>query len=53
CKTIEVKPELGYLTYAEGTVPTPYGPVIVKARKDTSGKTLVDVKAPKGIKIKK
>lgn len=53
CKTIEVKPELGYLSYAEGTVPTPYGPVAVKARKDASGKTLVDVKAPKGVKVKK
>ena len=53
CKTIEVKPELGYLSYAEGTVPTPYGPVSVKASKDASGKTIVDVKAPKGVKVKK
>ena len=51
CKTIQVKPQLGYLTYAEGTVPTPCGPVVVKARKDSSGKTIVDINAPKGIKI--
>lgn len=53
CKTIEVKPNLGNLTFAEGTVPTPYGPVSVKARKDESGKTVVSVKAPKGVKVNK
>ena len=53
CKTIEVKPNLGNLAFAEGTVPTPYGPVSVKARKDESGKTVVSVKAPKGVKVNK
>ena len=53
CKTIEVKPNLAYLTHAEGTVPTPYGPVSVKAHKDATGKTVVSVKAPKGVKVKK
>jgi len=51
CRTIEVKPNLGSLSYAKGTVPTPYGPVSVEAHKDPSGKTVVDVKAPKGVKV--
>lgn len=53
CKTVEVKPELGNLEFAEGTVPTPKGPLYVKAYKDMAGNTKVDVKAPKGIKVKK
>lgn len=51
CKTVEVKPHLGDLAYAEGTVPTPYGPLAVKASKDASGKTVCSVKAPKGVKV--
>lgn len=51
CKTVEVKPHLGDLAYAEGTVPTPYGPLAVKAHKDASGKTVCSVKAPKGVKV--
>lgn len=50
-KKVQVKPHLGSLTYAEGTVPTPNGPVYVKAVKNAAGKTVVDVKAPKGVKI--
>lgn len=53
CKTIEVKPNLGELSFAEGTVPTPLGPVVVKAHRDANGRTLVDVKAPKGVKVRK
>ena len=51
CKTVEVKPHLGDLAYAEGTVPTPYGPLSVKATKDAKGKTVCTVKAPKGVKV--
>lgn len=53
CKTVEVKPELGPLAYAEGSIPTPYGPLEVKAKKDAAGKTIVSVKAPKGVKVKR
>ncbi len=53
CKTVEVKPELGNLQFAEGTVPTPRGPLYVKAYKDKAGNTKVDVKAPNGIKVRK
>lgn len=53
CRRVEVKPNLGYLSFAEGSVPTPKGPVYVKAFKDSSGHVKCSVKAPKGIKIKK
>ena len=53
CSTIEVKPNLGFLTFAEGTVPTPKGPVTVKVSKEPSGKLRCEVKAPKGIKVVK
>ncbi len=53
CKTVEVKPNLCDLEFAEGTVPTPYGPLTVKARKDAKGKTVCTVKAPKGVKVVK
>lgn len=51
CLTVEVKPNLGSLDYAEGTVPTPKGPITVSARKNAGGKTVVAVSAPKGVKI--
>ena len=53
CKTVEVKPHLGDLAFVEGTVPTPYGPLSVKAHKDAKGKTVCTVKAPKGVKVVK
>lgn len=53
CRTVEVQPHLGSLTFAEGTVPTPKGPLYVKAYKDDNGKVKCDVKAPKGVKVLK
>lgn len=51
CRIVEVRPTLGRLEYAEGTVPTPYGPIEVKVSRDSKGKTVVKAKAPKGVKI--
>lgn len=51
CSQVEVKPHLGDLTYAEGTVPTPKGPIYVKVSKDAAGKTELIVKTPKGVKV--
>lgn len=51
CKVIEIRPHLGDLKYAEGTFPTPFGVVKIKNTKLTNGKTLIDVVAPKGVKI--
>lgn len=51
CKVIRVVPNLGDLSFAEGTFPTPYGIVKVKHEKLINGtvKTLID--APKEIKV--
>ena len=53
CKTVEVCPHLGDLSFVEGTVPTPYGPLKVEAHKDAKGKTVCTVNAPKGVKVVK
>ncbi|MFA6701216.1 MAG: alpha-L-rhamnosidase C-terminal domain-containing protein [Dysgonamonadaceae bacterium] len=50
-KTIEVKPHLGDLKYAEGTFPTPYGIVKVKHVKQVDGRIKSEINAPKGVKI--
>lgn len=51
CKTLEIKPLLGDLKWAEGTYPTPYGDVYVKheVNEDNSIKTYI--KAPDEINI--
>lgn len=49
---IKVKPALGNLEFAEGTVPTPYGNIYVKhTAEGNSVKT--DIKLPKGIELLK
>lgn len=53
CKVIEIKPNLGDLSFAEGSFPTPIGVVKVKHVKDAAGKIKTTVEAPKGIKILK
>lgn len=50
-KTIQVKPHLGDLKYAEGTFPTPYGIVKVKHVKQVDGRIKSEINAPKGVKI--
>lgn len=51
CKIIEVKPNLGDLSFAEGSFPTPLGVVKVKHVKQANGKIKTTVNAPKGIKV--
>lgn len=50
-KAYTVKPHLGKLTFAEGTFPTKYGMIYVKHTKDSSGRILSQIKAPKEIMI--
>lgn len=50
-KVIRVKPNLGNLNYAEGTFPTPYGPLYVKHTKQPDGTVKSKIKPPKGVKI--
>jgi len=51
CRTLQIKPDLGDLEWAEGVYPTPLGDVKVKVWKDGSGETLWKVDAPEEIKI--
>jgi alpha-L-rhamnosidase len=50
CKVIRIKPNLGDLTFAEGTFPTPYGILSVKHTL-LNGKVKTEIKAPRGVKI--
>ncbi|MDE6398108.1 MAG: alpha-L-rhamnosidase, partial [Clostridiales bacterium] len=49
CGKIRVRPDLGDLQYARGSIATPYGKLTVHAEKDGSGKTITHVDAPAGI----
>ena len=50
-KVIRVKPNLGTLEFAEGTLPTPFGIVRVKHQKQADGKIKSEIDAPKEITI--
>ncbi len=51
CKKIRIAPELGDLSYAKGTFPTPYGVLTVSHTKNTDGTIHTEVTAPKEIEI--
>ena len=51
CRKISVRPDLGDLTFARGSIATPYGKVTVMAQKDENGKVNVHVDAPKDVEI--
>ena len=52
CKEMEIKPRLGFLKFAKGVYPTPSGEIKIYAEKKKD-KTVVDISAPKDIKILK
>ncbi|RYE25233.1 MAG: alpha-L-rhamnosidase [Sphingobacteriaceae bacterium] len=51
CKVVAIKPDLGDLSFAEGTFPTPLGLISVKHVRKADGTIRSDIKAPAGIKI--
>ncbi len=51
CKVIRVKPNLGDLTFAEGSYPTPLGVVRVRHERKPDGTVTSDIKAPDGVKV--
>lgn len=51
CKVLRVRPHLGDLAWAEGSFPTPMGPVFVRHEKGKDGRVHSTIKAPKGVKI--
>ncbi len=50
-RVVLVRPNLGDLTFAEGTFPTPYGVIHVKHTRQANGKINSEIEAPKEIKI--
>lgn len=51
CAMVRVKPFLGDLSWAEGALPTPKGPVKVRVDKKPDGTLDVKIDAPAGVKI--
>ncbi|MEO5998043.1 MAG: alpha-L-rhamnosidase C-terminal domain-containing protein [Chitinophagaceae bacterium] len=51
CRTIEIKPHLGDLTFVEGSFPTPYGIVKVKHTKLANGTIQSVISGPKEVRI--
>ena len=50
-KTVLIKPNLGNLKFAEGTLPTPYGEIYVKHTRLSNGEIKSEIKAPRMVKI--
>jgi hypothetical protein len=51
CKVVRVKPNLGDLTFAEGSYPTPLGVIRVRHERKPNGTIASDITAPDGVKI--
>jgi hypothetical protein len=50
-KKVLVKPNLGYLEWAEGTYPTPWGEIYVRHEKNEKGEIESEVRAPSQVEI--
>ncbi len=50
-KVVRVSPNLGDLTFVEGTYPTPYGEIFVRHEKQADGTVKSEIKAPDEVKI--
>ncbi|MDE7395196.1 MAG: hypothetical protein K2M95_03645 [Clostridiales bacterium] len=51
CRKISVRPDLGELTFARGSIATPYGKITVHAEKDKNRNTVTQIEAPEEIRI--
>lgn len=51
CRKVRVKPDLGDLTYAKGTYPTPYGVISVSHEKMPDGSIKTEISAPAEVEI--
>jgi hypothetical protein len=49
CKRVRVAPNLGNLQWAEGSYPTPLGPIRVRHERQSDGTISSRVDAPKGV----
>lgn len=51
CRTLRIRPHLGSLLWAEGSWPTPFGPVSIRHEKHADGSISSNINAPAGVKI--
>lgn len=52
-KRVRIVPQLGNLRWAEGTYPTPHGPIHVRHERLSDGTIKSKVKTPNGVKVEK
>ncbi|MBB3111759.1 hypothetical protein FHS18_003827 [Paenibacillus phyllosphaerae] len=53
CKVLRIEPNLGDLSWAEGTYPTPHGLVEIRHEKRRDGSVHTVIKAPEGVQIRR
>ena len=53
CKRVRITPQLGQLTWAEGTYPTPLGPIKIRHEKLPNGTVKSDIQAPDGVVVER
>jgi hypothetical protein len=51
CRRVRVAPQLGYLKWAEGDYPTPFGPIHVRHERGADGTIKSDIRPPKEITV--
>ncbi len=52
-RKVRINPHLGSLEWAEGSYPTPYGPITVSHRKSADGSVKSEIHLPKGVRLVK
>lgn len=51
CRKVSITPNLCDLEFAEGSFPTPYGPILVRHRRNADGSIASDIKLPEGVEL--
>ena len=52
-KRVRVVPQLGRLQWAEGTYPTPLGPIKVRHERQADGSIKSDIQSPAGVTVER
>jgi len=53
CKRVRIAPQLGNLKWAEGTYPTPLGPIHVRHERKLDGTVTSKIEAPPGVQVER
>lgn len=51
CRTVRIDPHLGFLDWAEGTFPTPYGEIRIRHERQQDGSVRTECSAPDGVTV--